>query len=185
MQSPGGSTSEALLKKERQAKKVIEGCRRENGFYASTQRYHELWLRDLVYSEDVLLKLGYQKEIKNHLSEFIKLQRRNGQMPTVIDFSLSKLIRQRYQPCPSDTEILFVIGMRKYAEFAGDQFFKENEETVKSCVAFIENKIDEHRLIPGMDWRDTMPNYKGKFLLANQMLLADMYELLKKPKAAN
>jgi hypothetical protein len=183
--SEGDCTSGALLEKEEKAKKVIEGCRRENGFYASTQRYRELWLRDLVYSEDVLLKLGYQREIKNHFSEFIKLQRRNGQMPTVIDFSSSKLIRQRYQPCPSETEILFVIGMRRYAEFAGGQFFKENEETVKSCVTFIENKLDEHQLIPGMDWRDTMPNYKGKFLLANQMLLADMYELLENPKAAS
>lgn len=173
------------MEKEEKAKKVIEECRRENGFYASTQRYHELWLRDLVYSEDVLLKLGYPREIKNHLSEFIKLQRRNGQMPTVIDFSSSKLIRQRYQSCPSDTEILFVIGMRKHAEFAGTQFFKENEEAVKSCVTFIENKLDEHQLIPGMDWRDTMPNYKGKFLLANQMLLANMYDLLENPKAAN
>ena len=36
-----------------------------------------------------------------------------------------------------------------------------------------------------MDWRDTIPNYKGKALLANQMLLANMYELLKNPKAAN
>ena len=181
----GGCTSGTLFEKEELAKKVIGGCRREKGFYASTQRYHELWLRDLVFSEDVLLKLGYQKDIKNHLSEFIKLQRRNGQMPTVIDFSFSKLIRQRYQPCPSDTEILFVIGMRKYVEFAGNQFFKENEETVKSCITFIESKLDEHGLIPGLDWRDTIPNYKGKLLLANQMLLADMYELLENPKAAN
>jgi len=180
-----GCKSEALLEKEALAKKVIEGCRRENGFNASTQRYHELWMRDLVYSEDVLLKLGYRKEIKNQLSEFIKLQRKNGQLPTVIDFSVSKLIRQRYQRCPSDTEILFVIGMRKYAEFVGNQFFKENEETVKSCLTLIESKLDEHHLIPGMDWRDTIPNYKGKLLLANQMLLADMYELLENPKAAN
>ena len=177
--------SGALLEKEDMAKKVIEACRRGNGFYASTQRYPELWLRDLVYSEDVLLKLGYRKEIENHLSEFIKLQRNNGQMPTVIDFSVSKLIRQMYQSCPSDTEILFVIGMRKYAEFGGNQFFKENEEAVKSCVTFIENKLDKHQLIPGMDWRDTIPNYMGKFLLANQMLLANMYELQGNSKAAN
>ena len=185
MSNPEGCTSEALLEKEEKARKVIEGCRRENGFYASTQRYRSLWLRDLVYSEDVLLKLGYRKNVENHLSEFIKLQRRNGQMPTVIDYSSSKLIRQKYQPCPSDTEILFVIGMRKHAEFAGDQFFKENEEVVKACIAFIESKLDEHKLIPGMDWRDVMPNYRGKCLLANQMLLADMYELLGNVTSAN
>ena len=80
-------------------------------------------------------------------------------MPTVIDFSVSKLIRQRYQRCPSDTEILFVIGMYKYAAFAGNRFLEENKEAVKSCVTFLESKLDEHRLIPGMDWRDTMPVY--------------------------
>jgi hypothetical protein len=180
-----GYASEAVLEKEENARKVIEGCRRENGFYASTQHYHALWLRDLVYSEDVLLKLGYARDVENHLSEFIRLQRRNGQMPTVIDFSFSKLIRQRYQSCPSDTEILFVIGMRKHAGFAGNQFFKENEEVVKSCITFIENRLDEHKLIPGMDWRDAIPNYRGKCLLANQMLLADMYELLGNLTPAN
>ena len=180
-----GYAAEAMSEKEEKARKVIDACRRENGFYASTQRYHALWLRDLVYSEDVLLKLGYRRDVEKHLSEFIKLQRRNGQMPTVIDFSFSKLIRQKYQSCPSDTEILFVIGMHKYAEFAGNQFFKENEEAVKSSVSFIENKLDEHQFIPGMDWRDAMPNYRGKCLLANQMLLADMYELLRKPATAN
>lgn len=180
-----GDVSGALLEKEEKAKRVIERCRRERGFYASTQRYHELWLRDLVYSVDVLLKLGYARDIENHLSEFIKLQRRSGQMPTVIDFSVSKLIRQTYQSCSSDTEILFVIGMLKYAGSSGNQFFKENEEAVKLCLAFIEGKLDEHQLIPGMDWRDAMPAYTGKFLLANQMILADMYDLLGDSAAAN
>jgi hypothetical protein len=141
----------------------------------------------LVYSEDVLLKLGYQNDVKNHLSEFIKLQRLNGQMPTVIDYNagVSRLIPQTYQSCPADTEILFIIGMRKYAQFTGDKFFEENEKAVKSCVASIESRLSEHRLVLGMDWRDAMPNYKGKFLLANQMLLAGMYDLLGKPAEAN
>ena len=171
-------TSDPLLEKEGDAKKVIEGCRMEKGFYASAKKYHELWIRDLVYSEDVLLRQGYQKDVENHLSEFIKLQLKNGQMPTVIDFTVRKLIPQKYQSCISDTEILFVIGMCKYAESAGKQFFNENEKAVKSCLAFIKNKLDEHQLVPGMDWRDAMPNYQGKFLLANQMILADMYEML-------
>ena len=184
MDNPEDQTSGAILEKEEKAKKTIERCRREKGFYASTQRYHQLWLRDLVYSEDVLLNLGYEKDVENHFSEFIKLQRRNGQMPTVIDSSYSKLIRQKYQSCPSDTEILFVMGMRKYAQSARSRFLKENEEAVKSCVTFIESKLNEHGLIPGMDWRDALPNYNGKFLLANQMILADMYESLENPIAA-
>jgi len=95
------------------------------------------------------------------------------------------LIRRTYQRCPVDTEILFVIGMHKYAAIEGNKFFEENKEAVKSCVAFVESKLDGHQLIPGMDWRDAMPVYIGKFLLANQMLLADMYELLGNSKASN
>ena len=185
MNNPEGYSSQALSEAEKKARTVVESCRKKEGFFASSQRYHELWLRDLVYSEDMLLKLGYRKDIENHLSKFIALQRENGQMPTVIDYSISKLLRQRYQLCPSDNEILFATGMCKYAESVDNQFFKENRAALKSCVAFVESKLDQHHLIPGMDWRDAMPNYKGKFLLANQMLLADMYTLLNNSTAAN
>ena len=185
MKNPEAYASEKALEKEHQALEVIEACRTENGFNASTQLYHQLWLRDLVYSEDALLSFGYSKDVENHLSEFIKLQRSNGQMPTVIDFSVSKLIRQEFQRCSSDAEVLFVIGMHKYAAVAGNKFFEENKKAVESCVAFLESKLDEHGLIIGMDWRDAMPVYIGKCLLANQMLLADMYELLGKSAASN
>ena len=185
MQNPAAYASKTVLEKEREAQEIIEACRTENGFNASTHLYHQLWLRDLVYSEDVLLELGYSKDVENHLSEYIKLQRSNGQMPTVIDYSYSKLIRQRYQRCPSDTEILFVIGMHKYAAVTGNKFFEEHEEAVKSCLAYLESKLDAYRLISGMDWRDAMPVYIGKFLLANQMLLAEMYELLGNSTASN
>ena len=185
MQNPEGYASETVFDKEEKAREVIEACRTEHGFNASTQHYHQLWLRDLVFSEDALLRLGYYKDVENHLSEFIKFQRSSGQMPTVIDYSASKFIRQMYQRCPSDTEILFVIGMHKYAATEGNKFFEENEEALKSCVTFLESKLDAHRLIPGMDWRDAMPVYIGKCLLANQMLLADMYELLGNSAASN
>ena len=169
--------SEEVLEKEKKARELIKECRTDRGFNASTQLYRQLWLRDLVYSEDALLRLGYQKDVENHLSELVTLQRSSGQMPTVIDYSVSKVIRQRYQRCSTDAEILFVIGMQKLVAVGCDEFFDENLESVKLCLAFIEDKLDAHRLIPGMDWRDAMPVYIGKYLLANQMLLADMYEL--------
>ena len=168
--------SEEVLIKAKKAQDVIKACRTDRGFNASTQLYPQLWLRDMVYSEDVLLKLGYQKDVENHLSEFIGLQRSTGQMPTVIDYSANRVIRQRYQRCPSDAEILFVLGMQKLVKVGCDEFFDENIESIRLCIAFIENKLDAHKLIPGMDWRDAMPIYIGKYLLANQMLLADMYE---------
>ena len=185
LQNHAANTPEAVLEKEKKAREVIEACRTENGFNASTQLYHQLWLRDLVYSEDVLLRLGFYKDVENHLTEFVRLQRSSGQMPTVIDFSVSKLIRQRYQRCSSDAEILFVIGIQKYAAVVGNKFLVDNKEAVKRCVTFLESKLDENGLIPGMDWRDAMPVYIGKCLLANQMLLTDMYELLGNTSAAN
>jgi len=173
-------SEKVLLERRENAKKVIEGCRKDNRFYASSHNYREPWLRDMVYSIDILLSLGYVKEVKNQLSQFIKLQRKDGQMPTVIDYGMRKLFYLRFQSCPSDTEILFIIGMLKYNNFARDEFFKENEDAVNSALVFIKSHLNEHQLIPGMDWRDAMPNYRGKFLLANQMLLVDMYELLGK-----
>ncbi len=177
--------SEQVLNKEKQAREAIKACRTDRGFNASTQLYPQLWLRDLVYSEDALLQLGYQKDVENHLSEFIALQRSSGQMPTVIDYSVRKVIRQRYQRCPSDAEILFVIGMQKLVAAGCDEFFDENLESVRLCLAFIENKLDAHKFIPGMDWRDAMPVYIDKYLLANQMLLVDMYELQGNLAASN
>ncbi len=177
--------SENVVEKEKQAREVIKACRTDRGFYASTQLYPQLWLRDLVYSEDALLRLGYQKDVENHLSEFIGLQRSNGQMPTVIDYSVRKVIRQRYQRCSSDAEILFVIGMQKLVDAGCDEFFDENLESMRLCLAFIESKLDAHRFISGMDWRDAMPVYIDKYLLANQMLLADMFELQGNLAASN
>ena len=175
----------SFWKRREQAQEVIKACRTDRGFNASTQLYQQLWLRDLVYSEDVLLRLGYQKDVENHLSEFVALQRSNGQMPTVIDYSMKKVVRQRYQRCSSDAEILFVVGMHKLVAVGCDEFFDENLESVKLCDAFIQNKLDSHRFIPGMDWRDAMPVYIDKYLLANQMLLADMYELQENLQASN
>ena len=49
-------SSKTFLEKEQQARAVIDACRTETGFVASTQSYRQLWLRDLVYSEDALLR---------------------------------------------------------------------------------------------------------------------------------
>jgi hypothetical protein len=135
------SDSQEVLEKEKQAQEVIKACRTDRGFIASTHLYRQLWLRDLVYSEDSLLRLGYQKDVENHLSEFIALQRSTGQMPTVIDYSPSKVIRQRYQRCPSDAEILFVLGMNKLVAVGCDEFFDENLHGLEGCDARLHRQV--------------------------------------------
>lgn len=168
-----------LAAKAQEAIKVIEGCRRDCGFHASTRNYPQLWNRDLVYSMDSLLELGYSKEVKAQLSEFIRHQRRNGRIPTSIRESERFGKIPSFHSWTSDTEMLFVIGMIKYAKFASDQsFLEQNLLAISRCLGYIDRHLDKHGLIPGMDWRDAMSNYMGKYLLANQMLLVEMYDAL-------
>ena len=168
-----------------EAKAVISECRRDEGFHASTRNYPQFWNRDLVYSEGVLLDLGYAREVRAQLSEFARLQRGDGQIPTSIALSDSKGSKPRFHSWTSDTEILFVIGMMTYRDVVNDSFYQQNTGHVALCVDFIERRLNGYGLIPGMDWRDAMPNYMGKFLLSNQMLLANMYESMGNHDQAN
>jgi glycogen debranching enzyme len=167
--------------KAEQAKKVIEDCRTERGFFASTQYYPELWVRDLVYSEDVLLRLGYAETVRKHLEAFLDRQRPSGQVPTVITTPLRGIFNQAFHSWTSDTEILLIISVWKYAKFTDDSdFLKKHEPQMSRCLRFIEGRLDEFGLMPGMDWRDATPNYRGRTLLANQVLLVEMYDLMQK-----
>jgi len=86
----------------------------------------------------------------------------------------------------SDGEILFLIGSRKYAEFSGDSsFLEENADAFKRCLGFVEDRLNEFGFIPGMDWRDAIPNYMEKCLLASQVLLSQMYVHLGENERAN
>ncbi len=171
--------------KSAEARKVIEQCRRDGGFYASTHNYHaQFWNRDLIYSQDVLLELGYAREVKAQLCEFMKHQAKDGRIPTSIHVSSSKGSRPVFHGWTADTEILFVIGVLKYDRFTSDSLHQQSAAQISRCVDFIERRLGGNGLIPGMDWRDAMPNYMGKFLLSNQMLLVDMYELLGRPDRA-
>ena len=166
------------------AKELIIGCKRENGFYASEERYREDWLRDTVYSVNALLRLGYAREVKRHLEEIMKLQQGTGQLPTVIDNPIRKAFGRRSHFWVSDGEILFIIGMKKYDNFTHDGFFKGKEREVELALSFVESRQDGHGFVKGMDWRDAMPNYERRFLLANQMNMVEMYELLGKRERA-
>lgn len=168
-----------LSAKTEEARKVIEGCRRDSGFHASTRNYPQFWNRDLVYSIDSLLELGYANEVKEQLSRFLKHQKHNGRIPTSIHDSKKFGEIPGFHSWTADTEILFIIGVAKYATFTSDlQFLEKNAGSLKRCLDYIERKLDKEGLIPGMDWRDAMPNYMGKYLLSNQMLLVNMYDAI-------
>jgi hypothetical protein len=167
------------LSKVEEAKKVVEECRTSEGFRASAQFYPELWVRDLVFAEDCLLELGYSDTIRRHLESFLRLQRSNGQIPTALSSNRKRIFNQRFQSWTADSEILFIIGARKYAHYTGDaEFLRLHAEQLDRCLSFVESHVNAHGLVPGMDWRDALLNYAGRFLLANQLLLVDMYDLL-------
>ena len=162
-----------------EAKAVISGCRTEGGFHASTKLYPELWIRDLVYSEEVLLKLGYGETVKKHFESFLEKQRSNGNLPTVITSFWRRSLNQTFHFWTCDTEILFVIGAFDYANQTGDvDFIRSNQERIDRCVNFVNGGLNKLGLIPGGDWRDAIMNLDRMFLLTNQVQLANMYERL-------
>ena len=161
------------------ARAVIEACRTADGFNASAGLYRELWLRDLVYSQGPLLKLGYAPTIRRHLETFLLYQRRTGQLPTVVSKGLRRLFNQRFHSWTADTELLFIIGAQEYATKSRDlDFLEEHREAIDRCLGFVRRRLNFRGLLPGADWRDAIPNLDNKFLLSNQILLVDVYEAL-------
>jgi len=161
------------------ARVVVEACVTEEGFNASTGAYRELWLRDLVYSEEPLLGLGYGQTVRRHLETFLRHQLKGGQLPTVVSKGWRRIFNQRFHSWTADTEILFLIGAANYTKLTGDSdFLGANHERLDRCLEVVERKLNHLGLIPGADWRDAVVNHQGRFLLSNQALLVDMYDAL-------
>ncbi len=161
------------------ALKVVEKCRTSDGFRASAHLYPELWLRDLVFSEEVLLGLGHAPTVRRHFESFLRYQRDDGQLPTVITSGWRRVLNQRFHFWTSDTEILFLIGAMKYVRYSGDKgFLDAHHGQLVRCRSFVMSRRNQSGLIPGGDWRDAVPNFRNRCLLSNQVLLVDMYTLL-------
>src|SRR5215472_17411081 len=121
----------SVAERRSEAIKVIEGCATPVGFHASTQAYPELWMRDLSFSTEVLLELGYSELIRRHLEEFLKMQRPDGHLPTVVNSRVRRVMNQSFHFWTSDTEIHFVLVALKYSNFTGDStFLKEHQEGI-------------------------------------------------------
>jgi hypothetical protein len=175
------STTSAKYGIFERAKKVVERCRTNEGFLASADLYKDLWLRDLFYSESSLLKLGYHETVRRHFETFLKYQLKNGQVSTVISKGWKQLLGQRFHKWTCDSEILLVLGIMMYAKTTGDySFVGENRKKIDRCVEFVRSRLNPFGLVPGADWRDAIVNYyQGrKYLLSNQVLLAQMYDEL-------
>ncbi len=160
-----------------EALRVVERCRTGEGFRASAHLYPELWMRDLVFSEEVLLRLGHAATVRRHFESFLRLQRSSGQLPTVVTAGWRRVMNQRFHFWTCDTEILFLIGTSVYERLSGDTgFTSANRERLLRCRSYVLGRRNEWGLIPGGDWRDAVPDFAGRCLLSNQAHLVDMLE---------
>jgi glycogen debranching enzyme len=161
------------------AREVIERCRKADGFLASAHLYRDFYMRDLVFSEEALLRLGHQETVKKQFELFLSRQREDGQIPTLVKVLPRFILDHEFHFWTSDTEILLLYGTSRYAEHTGDfQFLKENARQLELCRRFVEGRLNRFGFIQGTDWRDAMIVYKDRALLANQVLLVAMYDSL-------
>jgi hypothetical protein len=172
----------AALHPFEKAKNVVERRRTQEGFLASADLYKDLWLRDLFYSESALIKLGYNETVRRHFETILKYQLKSGEIPTVTLGGWKRLLAESFHYWTIDSQILFVLGMTSYAKMTKDYaFLDRNKMAIERCVKFIKGRsANGFGLVPGLDWRDAIVNYYHgtKYLLSNQVLLAQMYEEL-------
>jgi glycogen debranching enzyme len=166
-----------VARKLEEATEVIGRCEQRSGFFASAQARRDFWLRDLVFSEEALLGLGYEAVVRRQLDETLKRQKQTGEIPAVIPHNW----RSRWlQFSTADSDILFVVGMKKYAEATGDpDVFDANAPALEACLCAIESRQDSHGFVSGMDWRGGMFYNSRRFALSNQVMLVRMFKLLR------
>jgi len=186
--------------KARFAVETIKRCMGRYGFYASADLYlKQYWIRDMVYSIDPLLDLGYSELVKRQLTLTLERQKSSGEVPTLIfddlpsisvAYRLAKTLSKRglkqlvHRVKTYDSNLLTLIGVYKYVERTGDEgFLKTVEERVNRLWGFV-NRVLVNGLIPGADWRDSMLNYSSRFTFSNQILLISANRLAGRLKEA-
>ena len=185
--------------KVQEALETIEKCRADRGFYASAERYkYEYWTRDLYFSLDALLSLGYEKEIKNQIEEIWNGQKEDGELPRLISekpikrglnkayYKIKKndlvnsvrslsALETRLNRWTVDYVPMAVIATYEYAERTGDSsLITELKPKIDKTVSYVEEHMKDGLLIGG-DWRDSVPELRDKALLSNNVILYKMY----------
>jgi glycogen debranching enzyme len=176
------------------AEQIIRKCVGRNGFYASAQLYRkQYWIRDLAYSLEPLLDLGFVDTVKRQLELTFERQKRSGEAPEMIieripsitsQIRLARILLERnptllFREIPtSDSDPLALISIERYSGAQPTEGFKKiYVERMKRVWQHIENNLTADGLIPDADWRDAMLNYVGKTSFCNQVLLVAVYRL--------
>lgn len=192
--------------KIREAKSIVKSCIGDKGVWASPYRYkYQCWTRDFVIAaEDVLLGDNQPIPVKTHLSQLAMRQKSNGQIPIMyldniprwLWIKIRNSIRERrvsfllkaflskdgvasLSPWTRDSEILFVLGVLKYADKMKDrEFLARLEPNIRLALEYVETTLMKDGLVRGADWRDTRPDLDNKCVLTNNCFLYQVYTLL-------
>ena len=196
-----------------EALKVVDECEGKKGFYASVSNYSgQYWLRDLVFSLPILLRLGRVEKVKAHLTLFFEAYRRWGKVPALIcergaltyftcffrllgrpsrlaayplGFMLPNLSSRGFQPWTGDSPLLLLIGVREFEEATEDRSLAEGfREEAGRLLEEASARVEEGRLPTGGGWMDAMANYVGKPCLILQVLLYRALKLHGREKLA-
>jgi len=158
--------------------RVIDGCRSKRGLFASTGYYRDLWLRDVVFSLESLIEAGEGEVVRRHLETFLRAQREDGRVPAVVASGFGGLVNEKYQPWTSDSEVLLVLGVSRYAKLTADTAFARiNSGRIRRALEFTGRRL-HMSFVVGSDWRDAVVGLDEEALLSNQMLLVDAYKAL-------
>ncbi len=173
----------------------------ERGFYAGND-YRQYWTRDLGYSVDVLVGLGYADTVEAHLKQILKNQKPSGEIPAMVqtragvihDVTHPELVLRSYKyrgvhflddlgeyisnyhGVEADNPVIFLTTLKTYERLTGRNTFSgEYEKNIDEILKLIETLTGNNGLIPGSGWVDAMENYRGKYMLLNQVWLYKMY----------
>lgn len=192
--------------KIQEAKAIVKSCIGSGGVWASPYRYKfQCWTRDFVIAiEDVLLDDNQPIPVKTHLSQLAKRQKPNGQIPIMyldnvprwLWIKIRNSIRERrmsfllkaflskggiaaLSPWTRDSEILFVLGVLKYANKTKDtELLARLQPNIQKALEYVEKTLMRNGLVHGADWRDTRPDLDDKCVLTNNCLLYQAYTML-------
>jgi glycogen debranching enzyme len=201
--------SNKILEKVDSARDVIKKCMTRQGFQASPALYGgQYWTRDLFYSIDSLLELGFENSVKSHIQEIFDRQKDSGEVPTVFIKPISKgffkflitymlqLFAGKRNPVSDfrhastwhdfvcDDELTVVIALHHYVNKTGDfGLLRRNWRGVRKTIDFVNSSL-ENFMIRGIDWKDGLSNYDEKFCLCNQILLYHFYQCINNKRFA-
>lgn len=184
----------------KRAKRIVELCIcNKKGFSASARNYGgQLWLRDLFYSMEGLILLGYEQIVRRQLLLTLRSLGKNGEVPSFVygvnlithlkygmPALISRIFDRQFHPWVSDNPMLLIISFWKYSKLTGNsEFFNAFAKKWGNLVLrYIQSKIDPQMgLIQGADYRDCL--LFDKALLTNQADLYFAYKILGKSEFA-